>query len=382
MKTDKAMIWHRKILEPSAFLLGILFLVPLFASEAQAQAFFVGSNEDIAEIAVPEDEGPDPFEKPEDRERVPPMPWPEGEEGDPVVLETGKSPPESINDSPALTVIPGGAAMDNAVELARETFVEDWAVLDAYDALVGTEEFEPLDQVQGTAGVFTRYSGNLHPQMWQDTPWRKIGKLYFINAQGNQSYCTANVISPKNIIVTSAHCLYTRGRGWHRNFRFVPADRYGFGPFGVYGWQSAGIMTNWITIGGRRWDIGMIRLANDSVSGLPVSSQVGWLGRAWDLGYVLNLHSVGYASNLSTQYTHICTAESFYAGLDVRAKGCDMTFGSSGGGWIWRYHPYSNSLNFVTGVTSGPFPGYFGNTFVAPRFSSSNFVPLCNFYSC
>ncbi len=218
--------------------------------------------------------------------------------------------------------------------------------------------------------------------MWQFAPWNKIGKLYFVTPSGASSYCTANVISQRNIIVTAAHCLYTRGQGWHRDFRFVPADRFGVAPYGVYGWQSAGIMTNWITIGGRRWDVGMIRLSNNLSTGIPVTSYVGWLGRTWHQPYIMNLHSVGYASNLSTQYTHICTAESFNGGLDVLAKGCDMTYGSSGGGWLLRYHPYSNTQNIVTGVTSGPYPGGFGTTFVGPRFSSANFVPLCNFYGC
>ena len=75
---------------------------------------------------------------------------------------------------------------------------------------------------------------------------------------------------------------------------------------------------------------------------------------------------------------------SFSGGTDVLAKGCDMTYGSSGGGWLLRYHPYSSSTahNFVTGVVSGPYPGGFGTTYVGPRFSSANFVPLCSFYGC
>lgn len=384
MKPKTALVQHRESLGLYSLLLIVAFLAPPVVPNAQAEIVVNGNNGEIAEIKAPEDEGPDPFERPEDRERVPPMPWPEGQEGDPIPSAVSKIFEDSIADTATLTVIPGGAAMDNAIEVAREAFVDDWATLEALDAMIGSEELEPqpMAQLKGTPGVFTRYSGNLHTQMWQDTPWRKIGKLYFINANGGVSYCTANVISRNNIIVTSAHCLYTRGRGWHSNFRFVPAERVGAAPFGVYGWQSAAIMTNWITIGGRRWDIGMIRLTNNPNTGLPVSSHVGWLGRAWDLGYVQNLHSVGYGSNLSTQFTHICTAESFHAGLDVLAKGCDMTFGSSGGGWIWRYHPYSNALNIVVGVTSGPYPGHFGTTFVAPRFSSSNFAPLCNFYNC
>lgn len=358
-----------------------LLLGPLTAA-AQAQP-----TEEIKSVEVPADEGPDPFEKPEEREKVAPLQWVEDEGGTTVKDATGKTSGRKATPG----VAAGGAAAPGAKARAKAAFPEAWAELEAMDRMIDSGEVSVDSLINpgevaplGTAGVFTRYSGNINTQMWQSSPWNKIGKLYFTTPTGGSSYCTANVISPRNIIVTAAHCLYTRGRGWHRNFRFVPADRFGVAPYGVYGWQSAGIMTNWITIGGRRWDIGMIRLGNNMSTGIPVTSYVGWLGRTWNQPSIMNLHSVGYASNLSTQYTHICTAESFSGGTDVLAKGCDMTYGSSGGGWLLRYHPYSSSgtHNLVTGVTSGPYPGGFGNTFVGPRFSSSNFVPLCSFYGC
>lgn len=365
--------------------MGALVLALLFAPLT-----VVAQSAEVKNIEVPANEGPDPFEKPEQREKVAPLRWVEDDVSGAVKSPAGK--PGDRKAAPGIAA--GGAAGANAKARAKAAFPAAWAELETMDRMIengevnidalannrqlNTRQFTTL----GTAGVFTRYSGNINTQMWQFAPWNKIGKLYFNTPGGGSSYCTANVISQRNIIVTAAHCLYTRGQGWHSNFRFVPADRFGAAPYGVYGWQSAGVMTNWINVGGRRWDVGMIRLSNNLSTGIPVTSYVGWLGRAWDQPYIMNLHSVGYASNLSTQYTHICTAESFSGGLDVLAKGCDMTYGSSGGGWLLRYHPYSNGLNIVTGVTSGPYPGGFGTTFVGPRFSSANFVPLCNFYGC
>ena len=368
--------------------LGALVLALLFAPlTAAAQT---EPTEEVKNIEAPADEGPDPFEKPEQRERVSPLRWVEDDSSSAVIDSGGKAA-----GTLAPGIAAGGAADPDAKAQAKADFPEAWAELEAMDRMIESGEIDldaRLDAERGTRqavpkgtpAVFTRYSGNINAQMWQFSPWNKIGKLYFTTPGGGSSYCTANVISQRNILVTAAHCLYTRGQGWHGNFRFVPADRFGVAPYGVYGWQSAAIMTNWITIGGRRWDVGMIRLGNNLSTGIPVTSYVGWLGRTWNQPYVMNLHSVGYASNLSTQYTHICAAESFNGGLDVLAKGCDMTYGSSGGGWVMRYHPYSSSAahNLVTGVTSGPYSGYFGTTFVGPRFSSANFVPLCSFYGC
>jgi V8-like Glu-specific endopeptidase len=375
-------------LPPGRHWLGALILALLFAPlTAAAQT---EPTEEVRNVEAPADEGPDPFEKPEQRERVSPLRWVEDDSSSAVTDPGGKAA-----DALEPGIAAGGAADADAAAQAKADFPEAWAELEAMDRMIERGEIDldarldsELDTRQavpkGTPGVFTRYSGNINTQMWQFSPWNKIGKLYFTTPGGGSSYCTANVISQRNILVTAAHCLYTRGQGWHSNFRFVPADRFGVAPYGVYGWQSAGIMTNWITIGGRRWDVGMIRLGNNLSTGIPVASYVGWLGRTWNQPYVMNLHSVGYASNLSTQYTHICAAESFNGGLDVLAKGCDMTYGSSGGGWLLRYHPYSSSgaHNLVTGVTSGPYPGWFGTTFVGPRFSSANFVPLCSFYGC
>ncbi len=144
-------------------------------------------------------------------------------------------------------------------------------------------------------------------------------------------------------------------------------------------------MGKWNSEGGRRWDVGLIHLKNNADTNRPVTFYVGWLGLSWNYSYIQHLHSHGYASNLSQQYINICAAQSFNSaieGIDVPVKGCDMTFGSSGGGWLRNYMPYSHAGNSVLGVVSGPHVGGFGNTYVGPRFSSSNILPLCNMLNC
>jgi V8-like Glu-specific endopeptidase len=234
----------------------------------------------------------------------------------------------------------------------------------------------------GFHGVFTRYLGNHNTQMWRSPPWNKVGKLYFTTPSGGTAYCTANLVSSKSIIATAAHCVYTRGQGFNRNFRFVPAERYGYAPYGSFGWSSATVPPKWVSNGGRRWDLGLIKLRNNS-SGKSATYYLGWLGLSWNWGYTQLLHSIGYASNLSTQVTNICSAQSFHSALegdDVLVKGCDMTYGSSGGGWIKDYEPYSHGQNYVDAVVSGPHTGAFGTTYVGPRFSSSNLLLICSVF--
>lgn len=317
----------------------------------------------------------DLFSTREQRRKVEPMQWNE------EVLPSFDT--ENSGFYPMIPATPGndsgGAANPMANELAKEEFRDDWRLMEALE-----QEDSGMDMFDGSHGVYSRYAGNLYAQSWKAPPFNKVGKLYFTKPNGGSSYCTANVVSGNSHIVTAAHCVYTRGRGFNRNFVFVPAERFGAAPYGTFRGGSAAVMGKWNSEGGRRWDVGLIRLANNAAN-RPVTFYVGWLGRSWNYSYIQHLHSHGYASNLSTQYINICAAQSFNSvteGTDVLVKGCDMTYGSSGGGWLRNYMPYSHNGNSVFGVVSGPHVGGFGNTYVGPRFSSSNIVPLCNALNC
>ncbi|TYT25126.1 hypothetical protein FZO89_01910 [Luteimonas viscosa] len=323
-----------------------------------------------------------PFATEKQRAAATPLAWPEADTVAPKGAPESALPPAR---RPFLdTSSAGGAALPFAEYLARQQFGEAWRKIETMqdDALQGAKDAGEKD---GAHHPYIRYPGNFYTFQWTAAPWNKIGKLYFTTPSGGSSYCTANVASGNSVLVTAAHCVYTRGQGFNRNFVFVPADRYGVAPYGRYGWQSATVLNEWINNGGRRWDVAVIRLAGEATTGQPVTNYVGWLGRSWDWGYSQSIYSHGYASNLSTQYTHICAGQSYsssWEGTDVLVQGCDMTYGSSGGGWLRNYTPNSHGGNHVNGVVSGPHIGDFGNSYVGPRFSSANIVPLCNVAGC
>lgn len=320
-----------------------------------------------------------PFATTEQRTAVRPMKWYEagknGPEKPPLAAKKGPQP----NDDKSV-----GSAPTLSNHIARSSFPEAWKMIDAETAR-GHQSIGKATDVGATVYPYSRYPGNLNTSLWLSSPWNKIGKLYFNVPGGGSSYCTANVSSGNSIIITAAHCVYSRGLGWNYNFVFVPADRFGAAPYGSYGWQSATVLTDWIDVGARRHDVAMIRLTGEASNGQPVVNYVGWLGRSWDWGYEQYTASNGYASNLSTQYTHICEGWSSYEaneGADVLTQGCDMTYGSSGGGWLIQYSPYSHAGNYVNSVVSGPHIGAFGTAYVGARFTSNNIVPLCNAIGC
>ncbi|MFZ2754367.1 MAG: hypothetical protein WAZ48_13090 [Lysobacteraceae bacterium] len=281
----------------------------------------------------------------------------------------------------------GGTAPSFGDYMARNDFPDAWKAVDRIAAqedngVAGAPDVTPQD---GAHYPFTRFLGNYYTSQWTVPPWNKIGKLYFNVPGGGSSYCTASVASGNSVILTAAHCVYTRGAGWNYNFVFVPADRYGAAPYGSYSWQTATILTSWINVGGRRDDVAAIKLNGESSTGQPVVNYVGWLGRSWDWGYEQWTYSHGYASNFSTQYTNVCAGWTYSApseGSDVLVQGCDMTYGSSGGPWLREFTHNSHGGNYVNSVVSGPHIGAFGTAYVGARFSSYNIVPICNAIGC
>jgi V8-like Glu-specific endopeptidase len=239
----------------------------------------------------------------------------------------------------------------------------------------------------GTSGIYTTYAGNYNTQFWTYYPYMATGKLYFTTWYGSDKYCSASVISPNNILVTAAHCLYdTDANRWHDSWLFVPADRNYSRPFGSFSWLVARVLSSWMQApdynAGIRYDVGVIRLANNS-AGRPVTYYTGWLGRSWNQGYVQNQTEIGYAGNITQVFSRVSHSESYYAAADILAYGSNMGGGASGSPIMRAFHPYrSGAYNFVNAVQSGSNDINRPTRNVAPRFSSNNIVILCNDEGC
>lgn len=306
--------------------------------------------------------------QPIDMKSAQPMPWPEY-----------KEVPILTNDEMYDGDSGGTEGVMPTDDNARQKYNEAWQALESIDSnqVMPSDLYNMNTLFMGTPDVYTAYPANLYSQMWKYYPWRAMGKLYFKTASGGTSYCSASVLK-NNIVVTAAHCLYTRGQGWHNSYVFIPAYRYGVQPYGQYGWTGAIILTDWINVGARQHDVGLIRLNGNA------NAQVGSLGMVYGVGYVQSLFSFGYPNNLgSGNYSNTCAAESFNDHAGAIGMGCNMTYGSSGGPWVRKFRPYSGGGNQVNSVVSGPATkGTFGNSFVGPYFSSSNIKVLCQAFGC
>src|SRR5215472_1412128 len=83
--------------------------------------------------------------------------------------------------------------------------------------------------------IFTQYQETNNP----NAP-AAIGKLFL-----NGGFCSASVISGKNIIVTAAHCCWDRTKNtWIGGWSFAPAYNNGNAPYGVFNWAQARVLNS------------------------------------------------------------------------------------------------------------------------------------------
>ena len=226
--------------------------------------------------------------------------------------------------------------------------------------------------------IFTQYqeTGN------SNTP-PAIGRLF-----STAGTCSASVISGNNIIVTAAHCCWNRStKAWIGGWSFAPAYDNGNTPFGVFNWSQARVLNSWINNGDVASDVCLIALQPDA-QGRGVTFYTGWLGRAWNFGSEQSMHALGYPGNIGGGNTlQACASESFSpsatcGGSGVLNTGCSMTFGSSGGPWIFDYRSGNHVNSVVHGFDSSTCTGSFGKTFNGARFTDANIVTLCNAQGC
>lgn len=290
--------------------------------------------------------------------------------------------PETVTESDAPAGESTGGRPDKAAdEDARQAFPDEWAGLEESRSI---EDLDPEGEVGtlGTKDTFAQYCENCDA-VNKDFPQRTIGKLFT-----SAGTCTASVISRNNVVVTAAHCCYNRSAGqFNSNFRFAPAYRDGFAPYGMFNYSSATVLGRWLSVGDRKSDVCVIKLRNNAQR-RPVTHYTGWLGRSWNRSTTQLHHAVGYPGNIGGgNKKQICVSESFNpssscGGASVLNTGCSMTFGASGGPWIRGYRSYNKVNSVVSGYDGTSCTGSFGKTFNGPRFTSDNIVKVCNAIGC
>lgn len=186
------------------------------------------------------------------------------------------------------------------------------------------------------------------------SPERTHGKVFFRSGLFDYVCSGTSVDAPSGRLVwTAGHCVYEPGDGGYvTNWEFVPAYKGGRKPFGEWPATGLGATSQWRNSGGGCIPGGIIAcgdvrfdLAAATVSrngqGKTLRSVVGSRGIAFNQGRDQLYRGYGYPAEGDFNGEHMFRCKSHHAGDDHGMGSpeplkfnCDMTGGSSGGGWV------------------------------------------------
>jgi V8-like Glu-specific endopeptidase len=136
---------------------------------------------------------------------------------------------------------------------------------------------------------------------------------------------------------------------------FVPGYYNGQAPFGQFTYNHLRVMNGWYTSKDFRYDVGGAILNKNILAGqvtaLKVSQRVGNLGTIWNIPMNQHFHAMGYPSAAPFNGLTLQIVTAAFGATDGTLNfgiGNDLTPGSSGGPWIYKFR----SLNRVNGLNS------------------------------
>jgi V8-like Glu-specific endopeptidase len=174
---------------------------------------------------------------------------------------------------------------------------------------------------------------------------RKVGKVFF-TIDGANYVCSGTAVTATtgvNLVWTAGHCL-TDGPGHDAtNFMFVPGYYNGQEPNGRWAYTVLDSTPGWEAQGTDKWryDVGAARVVNTTNSAATFDGTIGTKPIAFGqnpTGKRLVSHGYPAAGTFNGQTQFACASPfrrwDWTALLDPMQISCDMTGGSSGGGWM------------------------------------------------
>lgn len=212
-------------------------------------------------------------------------------------------------------------------------------------------------------------------------PGRLHGRVFFSIAGGSQPgdyTCSGTVVHSNShtAVLTAGHCVNDPefGGGFATNWTFVPGYRSGAQPFGE--WPATRLLTTgaWERSADVRQDLGVARVARDG-EGRGIEDAVGARPIQFGLARSQIFSAFGYPVE-PTLLNPLFDGQRLYRcdsgvtgsdnptgdGPETLEIDCDMSAGSSGGGWV-------NSNGAVNGLTSYGYAGDFSHLY-GPYFGS------------
>ncbi len=176
---------------------------------------------------------------------------------------------------------------------------------------------------------------------------RDNGKVFF-TMSGVNYVCSGTSVAAAtglSLVWTAGHCVHEGPGSYATNFMFAPAYIDGTSPYGKWAGSTLQTTSQWASSGDFTYDVGAVRVVPGA--GAPPNSTLANIqaprSMAFSYGVTVNstrFNAYGYpaAGRFNGQRMYMCdSAVVRRDGSGSTAPmgiGCDMTGGSSGGGWI------------------------------------------------
>ena len=207
----------------------------------------------------------------------------------------------------------------------------------------------PLDDLLGGGGGQTERATEVDDP--RPSPLRTHGKVFF-TLGGVDYVCSGTAVNAKNkrLVVTAGHCVYSTVGGFASRWVFVPAKDGSQEPFGRWTARSLATTPQWRESEDIRYDVGMARVAKRG--GRRLQKVVGARGIGFNLD-PNRYHAYGYPAEDPFPGDSLYLCNSPAQGSDQsesrprpRRIDCDMTGGSSGGGWVVRERVVNSVVSY------------------------------------
>ncbi|WP_432144075.1 trypsin-like serine peptidase [Streptomyces sp. bgisy084] len=172
---------------------------------------------------------------------------------------------------------------------------------------------------------------------WRGTTMKTVGRLFFVNADGADSWCTATAVRSANrsVVMAAAHCVRRPASpvNTYMDLVFVPGYQKGTQPYGAFPVRAAMTARSWAEDAVN--DVAALavdpdakgRRLTDVVGGQTVAFHHRVGGRTVAFGYPATRPQRG------EELLH-CTGTATRARDNEQSVPCDLGGGASGGPWL------------------------------------------------
>ncbi|WP_058043292.1 trypsin-like serine peptidase [Streptomyces roseifaciens] len=188
---------------------------------------------------------------------------------------------------------------------------------------------------------------------WKGAPVKTVGRLFFVNANGNDTWCTATAVKSGNrsVVMAAAHCV-RRGASpvnTYTDLVFVPGYAKGARPYGVFPVRATVTPASWA----QESTGDVAALTVDPYKGKQLTDAVGGQDVSFDRKPGGQVTSFGYPASRPQRGEELlyCAGPAKAAPADEWQVPCDMAGGASGGPWLAGFDA-STGLGTLVSVNS------------------------------